>query len=152
MSSYKTDFENKTKKHRPIGVWVLTIFALVFGGIFPLYFEPFDLLRGYTAFYSNDDIPIIILVAFLNIAIIIASILTWRGSDIGRISFLILITIYFLRDGKYVYLWGRRIPDDFENWFWYITDFGLPILCIWYFNRSSIKNFFRRVEKDVTDK
>jgi len=142
---------NKKEKHRPLGVWILTIFALVFGGIFPLYFEPFDLLRGYSAFYSSDDVPIVILVALLNIASMIASIFTWRGSDIGRISFLILITVLFLRDGIRVFSWGTRIPDDIDSWLRYIVDFGFPIFCIWYFNRPSTKEFYRRDEKKVID-
>jgi hypothetical protein len=140
----KTDLENKTKKHRPVGVWTLTIFALFFGGIFPLYFEPFDLLRGYTAAYNSDDIPTIILVAVLNIAIIMASILAWKGSDIGRVSFLLLITVYFLRDGIRIFSWGTRIPNDIDSWLRYITDFGFPVLCFLYFNKTSTKEFFRK--------
>ena len=137
------------KKHRPMGVWILTAFALVFGGLFPLYFEPFDLLRGYFAFYAPADIPVIVMTAMLNVLIIAASILTWMGSRIGRISFLIFIAILFWQDGIDVFLWGTRIPTNLDNWFRYITDFGFPLVCIWYFNRPSTREFFGTLEKNV---
>lgn len=142
MTIYDLDTGCNKKMRRPFGVWLLTIFALIFGGIFPLYLEPFDLLRGYTAFYREADIPIIIIGAILNISIIIAGIFTWRGMNFGRIAFLILIVIYFMWDGIDVFSWGTRVPTDIQNWFWYITDFGVPLLCIWYFNRPSTKDFF----------
>jgi hypothetical protein len=142
MPDHQTNPICKITKRRPPGVWILTIFALIFGGIFPLYFEPFDLIRGYFAFYAYEDIPIIIVCGIVNILIILASILTWKGSRFGRISFLVLITIYFLYDGITSFSWGRRIPDDLENWIWYITDFGFPNLCLWYFNRVSTKEIY----------
>lgn len=135
----KIEISGKTENRRPPGVWVLTLFAIIFGGIFPLYFEPFDLLRGYFAFYTPSDIPIIIITGIVNILIILARILTWKGSRFGRIMFILLITLFFLHDGITVYLWGTRIPNNLENWIRYIIDFGFPIVCIWYFNRQSTK-------------
>jgi hypothetical protein len=87
--------KTKIAKRRPLGVWVLTIFGLVFGGVYPLSLEPLDLLMGYIAFYSTKEIPIIKIGALLNVAIILTSILAWNGSRIGQILFLISIIILF---------------------------------------------------------
>lgn len=95
MSLNITNTEAAPPKKRPLGVWVLTIFGLTLGGIFPLLFEPLDLLMGYTAFYSSKDIPIIQVIALLNIVIILTGFLTWKGSKIGQIFFLISVTVFF---------------------------------------------------------
>lgn len=147
MSLNNTSTENKSKKSRPLGVWVLTMFGLFFGGIFPLSFEPLDLLKGYTAFYSSEDIPIIKIMAFLNVTIVLTSIMTWKGSKIGRIFFLTFLAIFFVRDGVLSFLWGSRIPEfsDIQGWFRYIIDFGFPVFCIWYFNRPSTKEFYKKL-------
>jgi hypothetical protein len=144
MSANKIVLENKPKKHRPLGIWILTIFAMIFGGVIPLSFEPLDLLRGYTAFFSERDIPIITVRAFLSLFIVVTSILAWSGSKIGKIIFLIFVTVFFLGDGIDTYSWGTRIPSSTLVWFRYITDFTFPLICIWYFNRPSIKEFFRK--------
>ncbi len=146
MSINNTNAENSPTKRRPLGVWVLALFGLVFGGIFPLSFEPLDLLMGYTAFYSSKDIPIIKIVALLNVFIFLTSILTWKGSKIGQIFFLIFITIFFVWDGLVSSSWGSRIPrlSDVQSWLIYMVDFGYPLFCIWYFNRPSTKEFYRK--------
>jgi hypothetical protein len=154
MSINKTYLEGKTKKRRPLGVWVLTLYALLYVGIYQL--APttmLNVLRGYTAIYSKEDIPVFIIYAFLKISIIVTSILTWGGFEIGRKSFLVFITLYFLGDGISNFGWGTQIPDldDVRGWIWYISDFVFPILCIWYFNTPSTKEFFRRVEKEAID-
>jgi len=152
--SLLAEFALKKKKRRPFGVWILTIYALLYAGVYQL--APttmLNVLRGHTALYSKEDIPVFIIYAFLKISIIIASFLTWGGLEVGRKSFLVFITLFFLGDGISNFGWGTRIPrlDDVRGWIWYITDFVFPILCIWYFNKPSVKEFFRRVEKDVID-
>jgi len=153
MSISKTDLEKK-KKRRSLGVWILTIFALLYGGIYQLVSTgALNVLKGYTALYKEKEIPIYILYAFLNISIIIVSLLTWGGLEIGRKSFLVFITLNFLGDGIRNFGWGTQIPDsdNVRMWIWYIADFAFPLICIWYFNKPSVKEFFRRVERETID-
>lgn len=147
MSINKTYLEGKTKKHRPLGVWVLTIYALLYGGIFRLISTAaLDVLQGYTAIYREDQVRVYFVYAFLNISIIIASMLTYGGLEVGRKSFLIFITLFFLGDGIDEFGWGTSIPDsdNVRMWIRYITDFVFPLICIWYFNKPSVKEFFRK--------
>jgi hypothetical protein len=146
MSINETYLDHKSKKRRPLGAWVLAIYALLYVGVFQLApTTTLNVLRGYTAMYSKEDIPVFIIYAFLKMSIIIASILTGGGLEIGRKSFLFFVIVYFLGDGIYNFSWGTEIPGlhDFDNWIWYITDFGFPLICTWYFNRPSIKVFFQ---------
>ena len=144
MSIDKTYLEHKTKKRRPLGIWVLTIYAILYIVIYrqlPVAIESL----GYTAMYSESAMRVNYVYGFLEIFVIIASILAWSGWEIGRKSFLFFVILYFLGDGIYYFEWGTRILDldDFNNWIGYITDFGFPLLCIWYFNRPSTKDIFQ---------
>ena len=147
MSISKTYVEDKTKKRRPFGVWALTLYALLYGGIYHLIStDTWNVLQGNTSMYRKDEVPIFYVYAFLNISIIIVSMLSWGGLEIGRKSFLVFIALYFLGDGIDAFGWGTWIPDsdDVSGWIWYITDFVFPVVCIWYFNKPSTKEFFMK--------
>jgi hypothetical protein len=62
-----------------------------------------------------------------------------------------VLTSLFWRNYRREFEWGTQFPDldDLGGWFIYITDIMFPLLCIWYFNKPSVKEFFRKVEKDV---
>jgi len=152
MSISKTGLVGK--KHRPLGIWILTIFALLYGGIYQLISTgALNVLQGYTALYSKQEVPIYFVYALLNISIIIVSMLTWGGWEIGRKYFLVFVTLNFLGDGIENFGWFTRIPDtdNISMWIRYITNFLFPLICIWYFNKPSVKEFFRRVEKHEID-
>jgi hypothetical protein len=147
MSINKVYLEGKTKKQRPLGVWVLTIFSLMYGGLYQLLSTgALNVLQGYTALYSKQEVPIYFIYAFLNISIIITSMLTWGGLEFGRKSFLVFITLNFLGDGIENFGWFTRMPDsdNVRMWIRYITDIVFPLLCIWYFNIPSVKEFFKK--------
>jgi hypothetical protein len=153
MSIHKIHSEGKATKHRPFGVWVLTLYALLWG-VFILFFTGvWNILQGYTALYNPKEVPVYYVYAFLSISIIITSILTWGGLEVGRKAFLVVITIFFLGHLITEFGWGTQVPDldDVGGWLLYITDIVLPLLCIWYFNRPSVKEFYRRVEKEAID-
>lgn len=146
MSINKTNLEGKTKKHRSFGVWVLTLYALLWG-VFILFFTGvWNILQGYTALYSQKEVPIYYVYAFLSISIIITSILTWGGLEVGRKAFLVVVAVFFLGNLIREFGWGTQIPDSDEmgGWFLYITDIVFPLLCIWYFNKPSVKEFFKK--------
>lgn len=66
---------------------------------------------------------------------------------------LFLSLYFFLGDLITEFGWGMQIPDldDLGGWFLYITDIMFPLLCIWYFNKPSVKEFFRKVKKGCID-
>ncbi len=139
--------ENMSKKRRPIGVWILTVYALLYGGIYQLIFtDVLNVLQGYTSIYGKDEVPIYYVYAFLSISIIIASMLTWGGLEVGRNSFLVFVTLNFLGNGISNFGWGTWIPDldNVSGLIRYITDFVFPLICIWYFNKPSVKEFFTK--------
>jgi hypothetical protein len=146
MPINKTHVEGKTKKRRPFGVWVLTLYALLWG-VFILFFTGvWNILQGYTALYNPKEVPVYYVYAFLSISIIITSILTWGGLEVGRKAFLVVITLFFVGNLITEFGWGTQVPDsgDVEGWLLYITDIVLPLLCIWYFNKPSVKGIFNR--------
>ena len=144
MSINKTYVEDKTKKRRPFGVWALTLYALLWG-VFILFFTGvWNILQGYTALYNPKEVPVYYVYAFLSISIIITSILTWGGVEVGRKAFLVVITIFFLGHLITEFGWGTQVPDldDVGGWLIYITAIVFPLLCIWYFNKPSVKGIF----------
>ena len=153
MSVDNRKAERKPKKNRPFGVWVLTLYALLWG-VFILFFTGvWNILQGYTALYNPKEVPVYYVYAFLSISIMITSILTWGGLEVGRKTFLVVIVLFFLRNLITEFRWGTDAPDsdDVGGWLLYITDIVFPLLCIWYFNKTSVKEFFRRGEKEAID-
>ena len=141
------------KKRRPIGVWILTIYALLFA-VFNLPGDSMLVLKGEFAMFASKQIPNMLLWAYLNISIIIASILTWIGWNPGRLLFLLLITIYFMGQGAGAYLWithphfGKApIGNQIDSFVRFIESILIPILYVWYFNRFSTKMFYKKKEK-----
>lgn len=137
--------EVKSKKRRPLGVWVLIIYTLLYIGFYEDL--PIGMLSlGYTAMYTESAMRVNYVYVFLEIFIVITSILAWSGLEAGRRSFLFFILLHFLGDGIYNFQWGTQIPSlgNLDNWIWYMTDFLFPIVCVWYFNKPSVKEFFRK--------
>lgn len=145
MSISKIDLKSKTKKHRPFGVWLLTIYALLYIGVdYPLPDEILSL--GYTDMFSESAMRVKYVYVFLQIFVVFASILAWSGSEVGRKFFSFFVLLYFLGDGIYQFDWFTWIPDldNVRMSINYVTDFVFPLLCIWYFNKPSTKEFFRK--------
>lgn len=147
-----------SKKHRPLGVWILTIHALIFAGIFPLSGGgPIMALRGEVAMFRSDSIPFLLLLAYLSIGIIVASILAWTGWELGGLIFLLLTSIFYLREGIDIFRWiispyfwkisPWEIDDRIVSVFQFIGSILIPILYIWYFNKPSTRAFYKKVEK-----
>ena len=146
-----------SKRHRPFGIWILTIHAVIFSG-FSLYFGSSGMvLRGEVAMFRSDDIPIMLLRAYLFIGIIIASILAWSGWEPGRLIFLLLISVFYLWTGMDRFSWitsphfWKILPweiDDRISWVLkFIGEILILILYIWYFNKPSTRAFYKKVEK-----
>ncbi len=142
-----------SKKHRPLGVWILTIYALLFA-VSNLQGDYFYVLKGEVAMFRSDSVSGMLLWAYLNIGLIIASILTWAGWELGRIFFLLLISIYYLSQGRGMFLWithqdfGKDLIEyQVDSWIHFIGYILLPILYIWYLNKFSTREFYKKVGK-----
>lgn len=92
----KTKSNIKTKK-RPLGVWILTIYSLIFAGILPLIIVLSFILIGINSLpVLNIEILNTLLILVLTISIITFSILTWKGNNKARITLIILVSIYYI--------------------------------------------------------
>jgi hypothetical protein len=147
------------KVRRPFGVWILTIHALIIALFIFGINNSIMVLKGEVAMFASDDVPLKLLWAYLCIGIIIASFLTWIGWEPGRIFFLVLASILYLWTGKDMFswithpsfwkilpwetIWDQIVPTIFQ----FIGCILTPILYIWYFNKSSTRAFYRKVEK-----
>lgn len=70
---------------RPLGVWILTGFAIVYAGIVPII----------NVFLIPDPNILTMLAAGLGIAVIGAAIGAWQGSDRARLVFMVLMLVYY---------------------------------------------------------
>lgn len=137
------------ERHRPVGVWILTTYALIFAA-FNLIGDSILVLKGAVAMFNSKQVPSMLLWAYLNIGIIITSILTCTGWKPVRLLFLFLITIYFWEQGVGTFSWITHphfvkapIENQIDSWVRLIESILLPILYIWYFNKLSIKHFIK---------
>ena len=78
------------QKSRPTGVWILTIYALIFVGIAPLLLSIFMLVSGNTA----GSVFSILLSLPISIGVITSAIGAWKGSEKARKSLLVLVTLH----------------------------------------------------------
>ena len=104
--------------------------------------------------FRSDQVPSMLLWAYLNIGIIIASVLTCIGWEPGRILFLFLTSVFYLNQGTGTFLWithrdfGKApMAAQIDSWFQFIGSILIPILYIWYFNKPSTRAFYGKVEK-----
>jgi hypothetical protein len=114
-------------------------------------------LKGEVAMFASDEVPFMLLMAYLIIGIIIASFLTWIGWEPGRIFFLVLTSIFYLWIGKGIFSWiinpyfWKILPWDIGNRivsvFQFIGCVLTPIIYIWYFSKPTTRAFYRKVEK-----
>jgi hypothetical protein len=147
-----------SERHRPVGVWILTTYALIFAA-FNLPGDSILVLKGAVAMFNSEQVPSMLLWAYLNIGIIITSILTCAGWEPGRLLFLFLITIYFGEQGVGTYSWITHphfvkapIGNQIDSWVRLIESILIPILYIWYFNKLSTKKFYKKQETFVESK
>ncbi|MBX3035504.1 MAG: hypothetical protein KF758_01210 [Anaerolineales bacterium] len=147
------------KIRRPFGVWILTIHAVIVA-FWGFMVNNSDLvLKGEVAMFASDEVPFMLLWAYLCIGVFIASFLTWIGWEPGRISFLILTSTFYLLLGEDIFLWitnphfwkilpWETVWDDIvPTIFLFIGCIMTPVLYIWYFNKPSTRAFYAKVKK-----
>ena len=150
MSNNIINNNRLSKKHRPLGVWILTIHALLFAAII-LSGDSYFVLRGEVAMYSSAQVPSMLRWAYLNIGIIIASILAWAGWELGRKLFLLLMSVFYLEvvidlylQISHQYFKKNPIEHQIDSWFHFIGYILILILYIWYFNKFSTREFYKK--------
>jgi len=127
---------------RPIGVWLLTIYAAIFAGLAPLILATVLLISG-----NLGTNPVFLIFSLLlNASIIYYSVRTWQGNDRARKIFLILITTNYVFIGlnNLSLLLSGQVPVDEQTRLFGRVFRGVlyPVIFIWYFNRSKTKEFY----------
>ncbi len=130
------------QKTRPTGVWILTIYALIFVGIAPLLLSVFMLISGNAAGSAFS----ILLSLPISIGVIASAIGGWKGSEKARKSLLVLVTLHyvFIAINNYIFISSGQVPDDEQTRLWgrVLRGFIYPAVYIWYFNKYTTKEFY----------
>lgn len=130
------------QKTRPTGVWILTIYALIFVGIAPLLLSVFMLISGNAA----GSVFSILLSLPISIGVITSAIGAWKGSEKARKSLLVLVTLHyvFIAINNYIFISSGQVPDDEQTRLWgrVLRGFIYPAVYIWYFNKYTTKEFY----------
>jgi len=131
-----------TQKSRPTGVWILTIYALIFVGIAPLLLSVFMLISGNT----TGSVYSIILSLPISIGVIASATGSWKGNEKARKSLLVLVTLHyiFIAINNYIFIRSGQVPDNEQAQIWgrIIRGFIYPAVYIWYFNKYTTKEFY----------
>jgi hypothetical protein len=130
------------QKTRPTGVWILTIYALIFVGIAPLLLSVFMLISG----NASGSVFSILLSVPISIGVITSAIGAWKGSEKARKSLLALLTLHyvFIAINNYIFISSGQVPDNEQTRLWgrVLRGFIYPAVYIWYFNKYTTKEFY----------
>lgn len=130
------------QRNRPTGVWLLTLYALIFVGIAPLLLSIFMLVSGNAA---GSEFSILLTLP-ISIGAILSAIGAWKGKEKARISLLIFVTLNyaFIAINNFLLLRSGQVPDDEQTRLWarVIRGFIYPAVYIWYFNKFTTKEFY----------
>ncbi|MHB8136731.1 MAG: hypothetical protein ACYDH1_21170 [Anaerolineaceae bacterium] len=128
----------KYKYEKPKWLNVFIIYGLIFAGIVPVIFLLYLFISGNAAGMEIN----LLLALPINLGVIISAVGAWKGKNIARIFFFILISINYILIGiNNLMLMNSDIATGNE-----ISRIGrgiiYPALYIWYFNRVSVKECF----------
>lgn len=132
----------KSKTSRPTGIWVLTIYALLFVGLFPFLLSIFLLLSG----NSEGSVLNILLSLPISLGAAVAAIGAWKGNEKARKALLLFVTLHyvFIAINNYILISSGQVTGDQQAVLWgrVIRGFLYPAVYIWYFNKPSTKIFY----------
>ncbi len=130
------------KKSRPTGVWILTIYALIFVGIAPLVLSMYILVSG----NATGNVLNILLSLPISIGVISSAIGTWNGNEKARKSLLLLVTLHYvlIAVNNYTFISSGQVPGNEQTRLWgrVLRGFIYPAVYIWYFNKYTTKEFY----------
>jgi hypothetical protein len=131
---------------RPLGLWILTIYAAFFAGIAPLVVAIIALVTGNSASIPGGSVLGVIGAILISGSIVYYTFRTWQGQDRARRHFLVLISVHYvlIAINNYLFLQSGEVPVDDVNRIWGRVGRGIlyPAIFIWYFTRPHVTRFF----------
>jgi hypothetical protein len=130
---------------RPRGVWILTICAAIFAGVYPILGSLF-VFAAREQLDTPGTVPIALLSTALGASIIAAAIAAWRGSNTGSWVLLGLVVAFYvlLAWSNYTTATAPLIPDDIRRDYMTVAIRSLlwiPIY-LWYFLRAPTRKWY----------
>ena len=136
---------------RPLGVWILTGYAILFAGLGPVIAAVMLLILGDEGQAAGLGPIDWLLPLVLGICVTVAAIGAWRGSNRARIALVVLVTVHYVLIAINNLLWlgAGSVPDAQQ-----VTALGrvvrgvlYPAVYIWYFRRLETKEFYESAEQ-----
>jgi hypothetical protein len=135
-------YPQPVQKTRPTGVWILTIYALIFVGLAPLMLSIFLLVSG----NGSGGVLGVLLSIPISIGVITSAINAWKGSEQARRFLLAFVTLHYvlIAINNYILIRSGQVPDGEQSQLWgrILRGIIFPAIYIWYFNKRKIKDFF----------
>lgn len=135
-------YPQPVQKTRPTGVWILTIYALIFVGLAPLMLSIFLLVSG----NGSGGVLGVLLSIPISIGVLTSAINAWKGSEQARRFLLVFVTLHYvlIAINNYILIRSGQVPDGEQSQLWgrILRGIIFPAIYIWYFNKRKIKDFF----------
>jgi hypothetical protein len=131
---------------RPVGVWILAIYAFLFAGLFPLVVEVIFIFSGNIG--ASALLQTILLSMPISLGNVFASIFTWKGNNTSRIILMICVTLHYglvaWNNGS-ILLSGQYSPElSVILLARILRGFVFPAIYILYFSLSTTRKFFQK--------
>jgi hypothetical protein len=140
MTDVFIEKQERPRPARPLGVWILTIYALVFAGLAPLLLSLFVVVSG------NGD-PSLLLSAPISIGVIVSAVRAWQGKEGGRRALLIFVLLHYVLVGinNFLMINSGQVPTEEQTRLWgrVLRGFLYPAFYFWYFNRDTTREFYK---------
>ena len=132
-----------SKRSRPFGVWIFTIYAFLFAGLAPLLLSIFVLFTG----YAIENADRVLITIPINIAVIVNAFGAWQGKEKSRKFLLAFITINYVLiavNNLWILAVGDFPPEQMNQYLGRIFRGILyPAIYFWYFNKATTKTFYQ---------
>jgi len=128
---------------RPLGVTLITLHALIFAGVLPLFLKFWLLASGN---FNGDDVIVFALSLMIHALILPIAIATWSGHDRARVAFMVLIGLNYAID-VYVNFDAAMLPNLTRGASRQMQLIALRstlwgMFVIWYFLRDKTRAWF----------
>lgn len=138
-----SEYTISNRPGRPLGVWLLTVYAAIFAGLIPLTTAVVLTASGGLGYNSLAFVPALI----INSSMIYFSWRTWRGDRSAIKYLLILITIHYIligiNNGIAFFDGLGSTSERFRLVGRMIRAVLVPVVYIWYFRRWNVQEFFQ---------
>ena len=130
------------QKTRPTGVWILTIYAMIFAGIAPVLLSLFILASGNAA----GNVAGILFSLTVSIGVVASAIGAWKGNDHARKSLIFFVTLHYvlIAINNFILINAGEAPDEHMARLWarVLRGFLYPAIYIWYFTKTKTRDFY----------